>query len=76
MTKLLDGRALAKEIRLELTEEVRRIVEAGGRKPHLATVLVGDDAPSQAYVRNKMRSCEKVGFDATLLKKPALMHWQ
>ena len=70
MTKILDGRALAKEIRSELKEEVDRITAAGGRRPHLVTILVGEDAPSQAYVRNKMRSCEKVGFKATLLKKP------
>ncbi len=70
MTQILDGRALAKQIRAEIAEEVKVIEAAGNRKPHLATVLIGDDAPSQAYVRNKMRSCEKVGFDATLIKKP------
>lgn len=68
---ILDGRKLAREIRAELAEEVKSIVDSGGRAPHLAAVLAGDDPASQVYVRNKVRSCEKVGFRSTLIRKPA-----
>lgn len=69
--ELLDGRELAKTIRSELAEEVQTIIAGGGRAPHLAAVLVGDDPASQVYVRNKVRSCEKVGFESTLIRRPA-----
>jgi methylenetetrahydrofolate dehydrogenase (NADP+)/methenyltetrahydrofolate cyclohydrolase len=69
--ELIDGRALAKTIKSELAEEVSKITAAGQRPPHLAAVLVGDDPASQAYVRNKVRSCEKVGFASTLVKREA-----
>lgn len=69
--ELLDGRELAKTIRSELAAEVQSILAGGGRAPHLAAVLVGDDPASQVYVRNKVRSCEKVGFESTLVRRPA-----
>ncbi len=69
--QLLDGKQLAKTIRAELAEEVRKMTEAGKRAPHLAAVLVGDDPASQVYVRNKVRSCEKVGFQSSLIRKSA-----
>ena len=68
---ILDGRQLARDIRAELAEEVTKIKETGGRPPHLAAVLVGDHPASQVYVRNKVRSCEKVGFRSTLIRRPA-----
>ncbi|HKK75198.1 MAG TPA: bifunctional methylenetetrahydrofolate dehydrogenase/methenyltetrahydrofolate cyclohydrolase FolD [Saprospiraceae bacterium] len=67
--QILDGRKLAKEIREELALEVQDITRDGGRAPHLAAILVGDNPASQAYVRNKVRSCEKVGFESTLIKR-------
>lgn len=69
--ELLDGRQLAKTIKEELAEEVDRRKAAGHRAPHLAAVLVGEDPASQVYVRNKVRSCERVGFESTLIKRPA-----
>lgn len=69
--EILDGRKLAKEIRAELTNDVKLITDQGGRPPHLAAVLVGENPASQAYVRNKVRSCEKVGFQSTLIKRDA-----
>ena len=69
--KILDGKHLAKTIRAELAEAVAKIKVEGDRPPHLAAVLVGDDPASQVYVRNKVRSCEKVGFASTLVRKPA-----
>lgn len=68
---LLDGKDLARQIREELKATVAGIKEQGGKIPHLAAVLVGEDAASQVYVRNKVRSCEKVGFRSTLVRKPA-----
>jgi len=67
--QILDGRKLAKEIREELALEVQDITRDGGRAPHLAAILVGDNPASQAYVRNKVRSCDKVGFESTLIKR-------
>lgn len=68
---ILDGRTLAEEIRNELAEAVKSIQRDGGKIPHLAAVLVGEDPASQVYVRNKVRSCEKIGFKSTLIRKPA-----
>ncbi len=69
--KVLDGKALAATIKEELKEEVDTIRLAGGKIPHLAAVLVGEDPASQVYVRNKVRSCEKVGFRSTLIRRGA-----
>lgn len=67
--KVLDGKALAATIKEELKQEVDTIRLAGGKIPHLAAVLVGDDPASQVYVRNKVRSCEKVGFRSSLVRR-------
>ncbi|MFT5833877.1 MAG: methylenetetrahydrofolate dehydrogenase (NADP+)/methenyltetrahydrofolate cyclohydrolase [Cognaticolwellia sp.] len=69
--QLIDGKALAKAIKEELATEVKALKAAGGKTPHLAAVLVGDDPASQVYVRNKVRSCEKIGFNSTLIRKDA-----
>jgi methylenetetrahydrofolate dehydrogenase (NADP+)/methenyltetrahydrofolate cyclohydrolase len=68
---LLDGKALAQAVREEIKVKVDRLLEADERPPHLAAVLVGEDPASQVYVRNKVRSCEKVGFRSSLIRKPA-----
>ncbi len=68
---LLDGKFLAQQIKDELKAAVESIKAQGGKIPHLAAVLVGDDPASQAYVRNKVRSCEEVGFGSTLIRKDA-----
>lgn len=69
--QLLDGKQLAREIKAELAAEVDQLKAAGHKVPHLAAVLVGDDPASQVYVRNKVRSCEQVGFKSTLVRRPA-----
>lgn len=69
--QILDGKKLAVEIRAELAQEVALLLEKGERPPHLAAVLIGDNPASQAYVRNKVRSCEKVGFASTLIRRDA-----
>lgn len=67
----IDGKALAQTIKAEIREEVSAIVAAGGKAPHLAAVLIGEDPASQVYVRNKVKSCEEVGFHSTLIRRPA-----
>ena len=67
--QLIDGKALAKAIKEELATEVEALKANGGKIPHLAAVLVGEDPASQVYVRNKVRSCEKIGFNSTLIRK-------
>jgi len=67
--KILDGKALADQIKEEIAEEVSRIKANAGNVPHLAAVLVGDDAASQSYVKSKVNSCYKIGFESTLIKK-------
>lgn len=67
----IDGRALAKTIKGEVALEVNKLKAEGHKIPHLAAVLVGEDAASQSYVRNKVKSCEEVGFKSTLIRKEA-----
>ena len=66
--KLIDGRATAAEIKKEIAEEVKQIKEAGGKRPHLAAILVGYDGGSETYVANKVKSCKEVGFKSTLMR--------
>jgi methylenetetrahydrofolate dehydrogenase (NADP+)/methenyltetrahydrofolate cyclohydrolase len=63
---ILDGRALAHQIRSELAEEVIEFIQNNGVVPCLAAVLVGDDPASEVYVRNKRTACEEVGIDSQL----------
>ena len=69
--KLIDGKAVATQIKQEIAEEVTRIKTAGGKTPHLAAVLVGHDGGSETYVANKVRACEEVGFTSTLIRYEA-----
>jgi len=66
---ILDGRQTAHEIKAEIAIEVKKIKEAGGNIPHLAAALVGHNPASESYVRNKVRSCDEVGFESTLIRK-------
>jgi len=68
---IIDGKKLAETIKLEIAEDVKKIIQEGNRPPHLAAILVGDNPASQVYVRNKVRSCEQVGFNSTLIRKEA-----
>ncbi len=68
---LIDGTQLAKTIKLEMAQEVEILERNGGKIPHLAAVLVGDNPASEAYVRNKIKSCEQVGFKSTLIRREA-----
>lgn len=68
---LIDGKKLSETIKAEIAQEVEAIKKAGGKIPHLAAVLVGEDPASQAYVGSKVRSCEQVGFQSTLIRRDA-----
>lgn len=67
---LIDGKATANQIKNEIAEEVKAIKLKGERAPHLAAVLVGNDGASLTYVGSKVRSCERVGFDSSLIRLP------
>lgn len=68
MYTIIDGKKIASEIKMEIADAVRNIVASGGKIPHLAAILVGDNGSSQTYVANKVKDCEEVGFHSTLIK--------
>jgi len=68
MYKLIDGKKVAAEIKLEIAAEVVKIKTAGKRIPHLAAILVGNNGSSETYVANKVKDCEEVGFRSTLIR--------
>lgn len=68
---IIDGKKLSETIQSEVAQEVNDIKAKGDKIPHLAAVLVGDDPASHVYVRNKVRSCEAVGFKSSLIRKDA-----
>ena len=65
---LIDGKATAAAIKQEIAAEVEEIVKNGGKRPHLAAILVGHDGGSETYVKNKVLACEACGFKSTLLR--------
>ncbi|HEC41220.1 MAG TPA: bifunctional 5,10-methylene-tetrahydrofolate dehydrogenase/5,10-methylene-tetrahydrofolate cyclohydrolase [Bacteroides sp.] len=65
---LIDGKETATKIKLEIAEEVKKIIASGGKKPHLAAVLVGTDGGSETYVNYKVKDCEQVGFGSSLIR--------
>lgn len=65
---VLDGKKTAQDLKEEIKTTVSKIKENGKRPPHLAAVLVGSDGASLTYVGSKVRSCEYVGFDSTLIR--------
>ena len=65
---ILDGKKTSQEIRNEIAEEVKTLVKKGGKTPHLAAVLVGNNGASVTYVNAKVKDCEEVGFKSTLVK--------
>lgn len=66
--QIIDGKATAAAIRAEIASSVAQIVDAGGRAPHLAAILVGHDGGSESYVASKVKACEECGFSSTLLR--------
>jgi len=67
---LIDGLKISAEIKLELAQEVKEFVAAGGKIPHLAAILVGNDGASETYVASKVKACEQIGFKSSLIRFP------
>ena len=65
---LLDGKKTSIDIKAEISKEVDELVSGGVKKPHLAAILVGSNGASETYVGAKVKACEQVGFDSTLVR--------
>ncbi|MEM9888604.1 MAG: bifunctional methylenetetrahydrofolate dehydrogenase/methenyltetrahydrofolate cyclohydrolase FolD [Bacteroidota bacterium] len=68
---IVDGKKLAQEIKEEIKMEVEERKRLGKKIPHLAAVLIGENPASQVYIRNKVRACEQIGFQSTLVRRAA-----
>ena len=64
----LDGKNTSKDIKEELEVEVSQLLANGGKRPHLAAILVGNDGASETYIGAKVKACDKVGFESTLIR--------
>jgi methylenetetrahydrofolate dehydrogenase (NADP+)/methenyltetrahydrofolate cyclohydrolase len=69
--QLLDGKATSEQIKAEIAEQVALIKASGGKIPHLAAILVGNDGASETYVNSKVLDCAQVGFKSTLIRLEA-----
>ena len=69
--QLLDGKKVSEDIKNEIAEAVQAMKANGEKVPHLAAVIVGNDGASLTYVGSKVKACERVGFESTLVKLPS-----
>ena len=69
--ELLDGKKVSNQIKEEIKAEVAKMKERGEKVPHLAAIIVGSDGASLTYVGSKVRSCERIGFESTLIQMPS-----
>ncbi|SEP82777.1 bifunctional 5,10-methylenetetrahydrofolate dehydrogenase/5,10-methenyltetrahydrofolate cyclohydrolase [Flavobacterium urocaniciphilum] len=69
--ELLDGKKVSEDIKNEIAAEVAKMKENGEKVPHLAAIIVGSDGASLTYVGSKVKACERVGFESTLIKMPS-----
>ena len=67
---LIDGKKISLELQDEIAAEVARLKSEGKKTPHLAAILVGNDGGSETYVASKIKACERVGFNSTLIRHP------
>jgi methylenetetrahydrofolate dehydrogenase (NADP+)/methenyltetrahydrofolate cyclohydrolase len=65
---ILDGKKISNEIKNEIAGEVQKMKDRGEKVPHLAAIIVGNDGASETYVASKVKACERVGFESTLVK--------
>ena len=65
---ILDGKKTSNDIKKEIAIEVTQLLSSGGKRPHLAAILVGNDGASETYVNAKVKACEKAGFQSTLVR--------
>lgn len=66
--QIIDGKLISEQIKAEIAAEVEKIKKEGGKTPHLAAILVGNDGASETYVALKVKDCEQVGYKSTLLR--------
>ena len=69
--QLIDGKAISEQVKQEIAAEVAEIVAKGGKRPHLAAILVGHDGGSETYVAAKVKACEVCGFKSSLIRYEA-----
>ena len=69
--QLLDGKSLSLEIQQELAQKISQLKIEGKKIPHLAAVLVGNDAASETYVSSKVKTCSNIGLGSTQIRKDA-----
>jgi methylenetetrahydrofolate dehydrogenase (NADP+) / methenyltetrahydrofolate cyclohydrolase len=67
--EIIDGKLISAQVKAELQIEVDKIKAEGGKIPHLAAVLIGDNGASETYVASKIKSCEQIGFKSTLIRR-------
>jgi methylenetetrahydrofolate dehydrogenase (NADP+) / methenyltetrahydrofolate cyclohydrolase len=67
---ILDGKKVSEDIKNEIAAEVQKMKDNGEKVPHLAAIIVGNDGASLTYVGSKVKACERVGFESTLVKMP------
>lgn len=67
---ILDGKKISDDIKNEIAAEVQKMKDNGEKVPHLAAVIVGDDGASLTYVGSKVKACERVGFQSTMVRLP------
>ena len=65
---ILDGKKTSSDIKNEIAIEVISLIGKGMKKPHLAAILVGDNGASETYVNAKVKACNRVGYDSTLVR--------
>src|ERR1700744_4396655 len=69
--QILDGTLVSASIKAQIKQDAAKWTAGGGKTPHLAAILVGNNPASEAYVGSKVRTCEELGFDSTLLRLDA-----
>ena len=67
--QIIDGKATSLKVQEEIAAEVESRARSGGKRPHLAAVLIGDDPASKAYVGHKVKACNNVGFESSLVER-------
>jgi methylenetetrahydrofolate dehydrogenase (NADP+)/methenyltetrahydrofolate cyclohydrolase len=70
--KIIDGKAIAADLKKEIAAQVAAMIDAENEAPHLAAIIVGEDAASQTYVASKERACHEVGITSTIYRMPAV----
>ena len=67
---ILDGKALFKKIKIDLSLEVKKLIKLNKKVPHLSAILVGDNPASQTYINAKVNACNEVGFKSSVFQYP------